>query len=114
MAMEEKGKGKGKGKGLVRPMTMDRAPVNRLTREFFGLQKLSVDSLLVSRLSRRPLPMTTSYRHDRDRFFSYSFIYLALLYRRRSDSRNCGQGRSAGGRSTNARTLTAAQIVESM
>ena len=36
----------GEGKGLVRPMTMDRAPVNRLTREFFGLQKLSVDSLL--------------------------------------------------------------------
>jgi hypothetical protein len=45
------------------------------------LQKLSADSLHVSRLSRRPPPMTTNRRHDRDRFFSYRFIYSARLHR---------------------------------
>jgi len=62
-------------------MTTDRAPVSRLTREFCGLHKLSADSLLVSRLSLRPPPMTTNHGHDRDRFFSYRFIYLARLDR---------------------------------
>jgi hypothetical protein len=52
-----------------------------LTREFSGLHKLSADSLLVSRLSLRPPPMTTNHGHDRDRFFSYRFIYLARLDR---------------------------------
>ena len=72
---------KRKAKGLVRQMTTDRAPMSRLTRAFCELQKLSADSLLVSTPSRRPLPMTTSHGHDRDRFFSYGFICLARLHR---------------------------------
>jgi hypothetical protein len=79
---------KRKAKGPVRPMTTDRAPISRLTRAFCGLQKLSADSLLANRLSRRPSPMTTNRRHDRDRFFSYSFISSVRLHRWQSDSRS--------------------------
>ena len=54
--------------------------MSRLTRAFCELQKLSADSLLESKPSLRPPPMTTSHGHDRDRFFSYSFIYSARLH----------------------------------
>lgn len=47
-------------------MTTELAPVSRLIREFCRLQKLSVNSLLASRLSRWPLPTTTNRGHDRE------------------------------------------------
>jgi len=75
-------------------MTTDRALVSRLTREFCGSRKLWADNLLVSRLSRRPPPMTTNHGHDRDRFFSYSFIYSARL---RSDGQNPAQNGAGKG-----------------
>lgn len=94
-------------------MTTDRARANRSTRASCVLQKLSADSLLVSRLSRQPPPMTTNRGHDRDSFFSNNFTYSARLHVTVTPEQD-GQRRSVGRTLANTCILTATEIIESM